>query len=234
MRTRNWKLTVAGALAFALGFATAVRSAPPDERFDHKVRNDFFAGFTGDQEALDRGMKTCESILASNPKHAEALVWHGGGLYFRGSQAFIAGDNQKGMELVTRGLKEMDDAVALAPDSIGVRIPRGAILLNSSRFVPNPEMSRSLLQKGLSDYHRAFDLQKSTLLEMGTHPRGELLFGLAEGYSRSGDEAKARSYFEMILESLKGTGYAKRAELWMATKSIPPEQTGCIGCHVAK
>ena len=49
------------------------------ERFDYKVRNYFFAGFAGDAASLEKGMKICEDILASEPKNAEAMVWHGAG-----------------------------------------------------------------------------------------------------------------------------------------------------------
>jgi len=42
-------------------------------RFDLKVRNDLFAGMYGDAQALQRGLATCERILAENPKDAEAL-----------------------------------------------------------------------------------------------------------------------------------------------------------------
>ena len=40
------------------------------ERFDLKVRNDFFAGFTGDNEALDRAMKMCEEALKEDAGNA--------------------------------------------------------------------------------------------------------------------------------------------------------------------
>src|ERR1700686_2514610 len=80
-------------------------------RFDFLVRNAFFAGFSGDAAALDRGMKACEQVLAENPKHAEALVWHGGGLFYMSGQFFRKGDTNKGMELYERGLTEMDNAV---------------------------------------------------------------------------------------------------------------------------
>src|SRR5579885_864790 len=64
----------------------------PTERFDLLVREDFFAGMWGDKARLNRGMKYCEDMLAKNPKHAEALVWHGGGLLTRASIAYKAGD----------------------------------------------------------------------------------------------------------------------------------------------
>src|SRR5579864_880916 len=83
------------------------------ERFDYKVRNYFFAGFAGDAASLEKGMKLCEDSLASEPKNAEAMVWHGAGLFYESGQAFQKQDMQKGGELWARGLKEMDDAVAL-------------------------------------------------------------------------------------------------------------------------
>jgi len=235
MRRNKLKLAVAGAIAFLLGFLSAVRIAPAQspDRFDLKVRQDFFAGFSGDKEALDRGMKACEETLATNPKHAEALVWHGGGVLFQAGTAFQSGDQEKGMEMWTRGLKEMQTAVDLAPDHVGVRIPRGAVLLASSHYVP-PEMARPLIETGLSDYAHTYELQKPYFATIGTHPRGELLFGLAEGYSRIGDEAKASAFFDLIRQDLPNTVYAKRASLWSETKSLPVNQTGCVGCHVAK
>lgn len=237
MKRNKLKLAIAGAIAFIAGFLSAVRLAPaqtlpePNARFDMKVRQDFFAGFSGDKEALARGMKSCVDILSANPKHPEALVWHGGGVLFQAGAAFQSGDQAKGMELWGRGLNEMQTAVDLAPDNVAVRIPRGAVLLTSSHYVP-PEMSRSLIESGLSDYVRTYELQKSYFATIGTHPRGELLFGIAEGYSRLGDQAKATEFFEKIRADLPNSPYAKRATLWMETKSLPVEQTGCVGCHV--
>src|ERR1044071_8407868 len=157
---------------------TETSTRPQRERFDFLVREDFFAGMAGDKEALARGMKTCEEALAKNPRHAEALVWHGGGLVFISGQYFQKGDVGKGMELWTRGLKEMDDAVALDPDSVGVLIPRGSTLINASRFMKPDEMARPHLQKGLNDYEKVLQMQKSYFARLSGHARGELLYGL--------------------------------------------------------
>jgi tetratricopeptide (TPR) repeat protein len=137
------------------------------------------------------------------------------------------------MELWTRGLKEMQTAVELAPDDPGTRIPQGAALFAASRAVP-PEMANPLLKAALADYEHVYELQKPNFASIGTHPRGELLFGLAEGYSRFGNAEKAQVYFEQIKNDLPNTAYAKRADLWLTTKSLPANQTGCVGCHVAK
>jgi len=204
------------------------------DRFDLKVRNYFFAGFSGDAVSLEKGMKMCEDALAADPKQAEPLVWHGSGLFFQSGQALQKGDGQKGGELWQRGLKEMDDAAALAPDNVGVRIPRGAVLLTASRYVPSPEMSRPLIEKGVGDFEKAYDLQGPDLSYLGTHPRGELMIGLADGYSRLGNQEKAQAWFERIQKELKGTAYERSANTWLETKSLTPAQAGCLGCHTAK
>ncbi len=95
-------------------------------------------------------------------------------------------------------MKEMDDAVAIAPENLGVRIPRGATLLTISRFLDDPNRTQPLIQKGLSDFEKAYSVQGPDLSKLGIHPRGELMIGLADGYSRLGDQEKASAWFDRI------------------------------------
>ena len=203
------------------------------ERFDFKVRNYFFAGFTGDTASLEKGMKICEDVLAADPKNAQALVWHGSGVFFQAGQAFQKGDSQNGMELWQRGLKEMADAVAMDPDAPGVVIPRGAVLLTASHYVP-AEMARQLIQTGVQDFEKAYQLQGPDLTKLGAHPRGELMIGLADAYSRLGNQEKAEQWFERIQKEMPGTPYANSAATWLETKTLAPAQAGCLGCHTGK
>jgi len=73
-------------LLILAGIAAAVVLAA--DRFDHLVRNDFFLGFAGTTPRSTGGMKVAEATLAENPKHAEALVWHGAGLLYRSGALF--------------------------------------------------------------------------------------------------------------------------------------------------
>jgi len=201
------------------------------DRFDLIVRGDFFAGFAGSEARLARGMAECERMLAANPNHAEALVWHGSGLAFNAGQAFQKGDMAAGGELWQRGMQEMDKAVALEPDSVGVRIPRRALLLQASQNMP-PAMGRPLIETGLGDYEHVLALQSAYFSTLGDHPKGELLFGLAEGYSRLGDLDKARLYFDRLIRDAPASGQAPKAQAWLATGSLPKSQgLGCVGCH---
>lgn len=212
--------------------ATVLQAA--QERFDMKVRSYFFAGLAGNATALQQGMKICEDILASDSKQPEALVWHGTGLITESREAFQKGDQQKGGELWEQGLGEMDRAVELAPDSLGVRIVRGAVLLTASQYLPSPEMARPLVEKGLSDYEKAYSVQGPDLSGLGTHKSGELMIGLADGYSRMGDHQKAQEWFARIQKELPDTPYAKSAATWLETGSLAPAQAGCLGCHTNK
>src|SRR5271170_1896358 len=157
---RTVLLVTAGAIAYFAGFLSTTRPAPAQTpvRFDMRVREDFFAGLSGDAERFARGMKICEEVLAANPKDADAMVWHGVGVFVQAGQAFQSGDQAKGMELWTRGLKEMQTAVELAPDDPGTRIPRGAALFAGSRFLPSAEMAQPLLKAALGDYEHVLEV----------------------------------------------------------------------------
>lgn len=221
---------LATVFAWMVSVAEPLALQPP-ERFDMIVRSDFFAGFAGDSPRLERAMAFCERMLARDPDHAEALVWHGAGLGFRAGEAFSKGDMATGSEFWTRGLEEMNRAVALAPDSIGVRVPRGGLLLQATRTMP-PAMARPLVELALTDYERALEVHGTTFHSLGDHPKGELLFGLAEGYSRLGRLDKARLYFERLIADAPGSGQTPKATAWLATGSIPASQgLTCVGCH---
>ncbi len=200
------------------------------DRFDMKVRNYFFAGLAGDASSLQKGMKICEDILARDPKQPEALVWHGMGLVQQSQEAFQKGDQQNGAVLWQRGLDEMDQAEAIAPNDLGVRIVRGAVLLIASQYLP-AEAAHPLIEKGLSDYEKAYSVQGPDLSRLGTHKSGELMIGMADAYARLGQPGKAQQWFERIQKDLPGTPYGNSAAAWLETKTLDPRQAGCLSCH---
>jgi tetratricopeptide (TPR) repeat protein len=200
------------------------------DRFDMQVRNYFFAGLAGDAASLQKGMKFCEDILANDPKQPEALVWHGMGLVGQSREAFKKGDQQNGASLWQRGLDEMDQATAIAPNALGVRIVRGAVLLIASQYVSS-EAAHPLIEKGLSDYEKAYSVQGPDLSHLGTHKSGELMIGIADAYARLGQPDKAQQWFERIQKDLPNTPYATSAAVWLETKALTPRQAGCLGCH---
>ena len=217
------------ALAFSALVQTAPTAAP--QRFDYLVRADFFAGAAGDDARLAKVIALTEQTLADNPRHPEAMVWHGASLLVRAGRAFQKGDFNVGGPLFQQGLKEMSDAVTLAPDNPGVLIPRGAVLLEATRSMP-PESARPLIESAVNNYERALEIQAPRFSALGDHAKGELLFGLAEGWSRLGEPEKARRYFTRLIADAPTSGQAPKAQAWLTTGTIPKsEGVSCVGCH---
>ena len=218
-------------ISAAVAFAAAQDTAVKPQRFDYLVRADFFAGAAGDEARLQKVIDICERALAANPKHGEAMVWHGATVLVRASQAFQKGDVPAGRSLFEGGVKEMTDAVALAPDNPGVLIPRGAVLLEATRNMP-AEMARPLVQSALANYEHALEVQGPAFSALGDHGKGELLFGLADGWARIGDTAKARQYFERLIADAPGSGQVPKAREWLTTGVVPKSNgSSCVGCH---
>ncbi len=220
-------------IRFAVALAVAAAFLHAAERFDMLVRADFFSGFAGNKEALDRAMRICEETLLHNPKHAEAMVWHGSGNVFLSGQAFRKGDTAGGGQLWTSGLNEMEEAVRLAPDNVAVVIPRGATLLVASSRVP-PDQGKALLAQGVSDYKHVRELQKPYFDKLSGHAKGELLFGLADGYNRLQKRAEAGEAFGALLAVGKASGHEKQAQQWLAGGTYEKGAMACTGCHTSK
>ena len=201
-------LVTAAAILALLNAVTpgpAAGQSPAPERFDYVVRDDFFAGLRGDTTRLARAMKVCEDLLAKNPRHAEALVWHGAALLIQAGQAFQRGEGDTARALSNRGVGEMEAAVAMAPSDPGVLVPRGAVLSAAARNVRDPERARAFLRTAVGDYEKAVGVQAPSFPQMSEHARGELLGGLADGWQRLGDEDRSRGYLTRMVAELSGS-----------------------------
>jgi hypothetical protein len=200
------------------------------------VRGDFFAGMKGNRARLDRAMKYCEDILASNPKHGEALVWHGGGMLVRAVHAYTKGDDATGDRLWKTGIQEMNTAAALEPQNMKIKIGRSATLIGyaQSGWDPSDSQSRVLLESALLDYETVYLWQKPYFSRVPVHSRGELLFGLASGWSILGNDSKARDYLKLVLTECKNTPYEEIARRWLNKKWPVVIQHDCLGCHVSR
>ncbi len=204
------------------------------QRFDARVRADFFAGFAGDNKALDRAMTAAEQTISrGDGATAEAMAWHGSGLLFQAGDKFAKADYQGGGEMWSKAVAEADEAGRREPDNPAVLIPRAAAWFAASRVSP-PQMGKPILQKALADYEHVYDLQKVFFDRLGSHPRGELLFGLADGYARDGNPEKARFYFSKLAEVGAVSGHLEQAQQYLSGDKYAVKGVGCHGCHVEK
>jgi pentatricopeptide repeat protein len=224
-----------GAIAFLFIAAVILGQAQKDEeRFDNTVRDDFFAGITGDTVRFDRAMKTCEDALAKDPKNASAMVWHGAGVYVRGGIMIGKGDYATGKPMAARGSQEMADAVALNPESVQTRIPRAAIFLSAARRMDDT-FSKPILETAVGDYEKVMQIQQSYFDSLPTHTKGEILGGLADGYRRLGNYDKASKLLERMVKELPGTPYETQAKQWLVDlPKVPKSEQFCLGCHMGE
>lgn len=224
-------LILAATFSFALGVCTAppAHSQNAAPRFDHKVRNDIFAGYAGNAEAMARGAATLNAVIREDPNHVEAMVWLGSVKVYESGQLFRKGDAQNGMALWNEGLALMNRAVGLAPDHVGVRIPRGATLAAATPNMP-PDFARPLVELAYSDYAKAYELQRDQLGRLSEHARGELYMGMADLSERSGRDWRewARRAVEELPEE---SPYARRAAAWLEKGELRPGSRICLGCH---
>ena len=214
-------------IVLMLGLAAA---AVAQERFDYQVRDDMFRAFGGNEAAFKNAMAKIEATLAANPDHAEALVWRGAGTYWKAGQAFRDGDAAGARALAASAMADMDRAIALAPRSIGVLIPRAASLLAGARNQPDPARARDLAARAAADYETALTLRQTTFAGLGQHNRGEYLSGLAEAWAIAGEREKSETYLRRILAELPNSPYAERAAAklgdWGDRRAL-----NCQTCH---
>lgn len=231
---RTLKLTVITTLALATLLPFTFAQKPSEPRFDHVVREDFFAGFAGNADALNRGMAKCEEKLKTEPDNAEALIWHGAGLQFQSVAHFQKNEMQQGIELYQKGEAEMERAVQLQPRNISILVPRAAHYIVFSRYVPDAAQQRAMLAKVIHDYEEVYRQQQPHFDKLSAHSRGELLMGLAEAYLRSGEAEHRTKALALLKLAQKEADYNKEATTWLQAAPDAKPATffhTCVGCH---
>ena len=199
-------------------------------RFDEKVRELFFAGFAGNEDALQRGMAIVEESLAADPEFPDALAWQASGWFFQSGTAFTQGDWETGMALFEKSIAQFDRAVALAPDSLQTLIPRAATLLSAAPYVTHAPTRNEFLEKVVGDYTKVLELRAPEFLSLSVHSRGELLGALSEALLLSERHDEARVYLNRIVTELPDSPYALMAQQRLDNPGANARLT-CLGCH---
>jgi len=170
-----------------LGIATVavvgIATSHAQERFDYEVREQMFRAFGGNEAALKSAMATIEAKLKEQPDHAEALVWRGSARNWMAGRALQAGDLAGARALTAEGMADMDRALALEPNNIGVLVPRAAVLLAVARNQRDAARMRELAGQSAANFETALALRQNAFRDLGQHNRGEYLSGLAESWA---------------------------------------------------
>ena len=217
------------ALLAALLLALPAGAQEP-QRFDEKVRELFFAGFAGNQDALQRGMAMCEETLAADPDHPGALVWQASGWFYQSSFAFAEGDPETGMALYNNAVAQFDRAVALAPNSLETLIPRAAVYLSVAPYVAHAPTRNQLLETVVGDYTKVLELRAPVFRSLTVHSRGELLGAMAEALWLLEKRDEAGVYLDRMIAELPDSPYALMAQQQLDDPETRAQLT-CLGCH---
>ena len=217
------------ALVAALVFTLPAGAQEP-ERFDERVREHFFAGFAGNEDALRRGMAIVEETLAADPDHPGALVWQASGWFYESSFAFARGDTEGGMTLYNKSVAQFDRAVALAPDSLQTLIPRAAVYLSAAPYVEHAPTRNRLLETVVGDYTKVLAIRAPVFDSLTVHSRGELLGALASALWLLDRRAEAEGYLSRIVAELPESSYALMAQRQLDQPEAAQQLT-CLGCH---
>jgi len=221
-------LTMSGIALIAVLGLTAAGAA--QERFDYQVRDAMFRAFGGNEAAFQYAISIIDEALMENPNHAEGLVWRGAARFWQAGEASAAGDRVKGQALATTGMADMDRAIALEPNAIGVLVPRAAVLLVAARNQPDAARTRDLAARAAANFETALTLRTPAFAGLGQHNRGEYLSGLAESLALTGDRPKAENYLRRILAELPDSRYAERAAAKLANWD-DRQPLNCQSCH---
>ena len=216
-----------------IAFAAAVSivgNSHAQERFDYQVREDMFRAFAGNEAALKSAMATIENKLRDHPDHAEALVWRGAARTWMAGRALEAGDRAGAQAIAAEGRADMDRALALEPNNVGVLVPRAAVLLAVARNQRDATRARELAGHAAANFETALALRRNAFDRLGQHNRGEYLSGLAESWALAGKEETAERYLRRILTELPNSVYAERAasklDNWADGRPL-----NCQSCH---
>ena len=202
-------------------------SSLAQDRFDNQVRDDMFRAFGGNEAAFKSAMETIEEKLKVEPDHGEALVWRGAGRTWMAGRAFESGDAAGGRAMVAAGMADMDRALVLEPNNIGVLTPRAAVLLVVARNQQDAARKRELAGQAAANFETALALRRPAFDRLGQHNRGEYLSGLAESWALAGNQDTAERYLRRILAELPNSRYAERA----AAKLANWEDRGALNCQ---
>ena len=209
---------------------TVTAAAQEPERFDETVREFFFAGFAGNEDALARGMAICEETLAADPDHPGALVWQAAGWMFQSGTAYQRSDWGTGRTLHDKSVAQFDRAVSLAPDSLETLIPRAAVYLSVAPYITHAPTRTRFLETVVGDYTKVLELRKTHFDSLTVHSRGELLGALAEALWRLERRDEGENYLNRMITELPESPYALMAQQQLDRPDTPAQLT-CLGCH---
>ena len=155
----------------------------------------------GDADAVDKGFKYLDRVLALDSANVVALAYRGDLWAMRARDSWWPPNK---WSYLRKGAAELDQAVGLAPDNMMVRMFRGMNALAAPGFLGR-------LSTALEDFivllkHPAFDEQSKEL-------KVSIYYYAGVAHKRADDYDKARELFKKAISILPESDFAKRSQV---------------------
>lgn len=193
------------------------------------VREDLFAGvMVDDRDAVERGSKKLDAVLAANPDDAVAKSWRVLELVTRAAWADQKNDPASSKSWMEKAMA-LRATIADSKD-LGVQTVLGGSLLFYAAKSP-AQATDTMYRDGREHLIRVRKAQEAYLPKMPPHFSGELLSQLAFASDRLADQESKAKYIAEMKQYLAGTAYERRADKWQTTAIKDWAGAQCISCH---
>ncbi len=192
----RWLAALSGVIAGAaiVGAMTTVEppwAAPPG------TEEDFAEGLAGDEAALGRAVEASKTILEANPDDANAAAWHGYGLTIHCGRLFEEGKTGEGIEMWSRGLDLINQAIERDPGLVVARLFRGHAAYETARHDPDPQRSADAAKQAAEDIEASLAAWPAdAALPDPDWKRTDLHSWLSDVYEKLGDKERAKEHRE--------------------------------------
>ncbi len=197
------------------------------------VREDIFAAvLANDMTSLARGEATLEQLNQERPRERSMVrAWQGLATFYRAVRAYESGDASEGERLYAKAHARFDEALELAPNSLGVWSLGG--FANASFADRLPSNRRTASWAEAYDYYQKLAAQQMPLVDkLPVHDKGELLGGLTMSAQRTGHQAEYLKSLDKMIEVMANTPYEGTARTWKEhPETVATTSLICKTCH---
>jgi tetratricopeptide (TPR) repeat protein len=156
----------------------------------------------GEKGMVEKAESMFQQVITLQPNHADAHCWYGSVLTLKGRDAFLPFNK---MRFVNDGNKEMDVAVSLDSTNISVRLTRA----NTSLSLPS---MFNRIDFAITDFDYFVKRYEQAPQYFDKNQYGDALIKLGKAYHKKGDDDKAKSAWQKVIELMPASDFSANAQ----------------------
>jgi tetratricopeptide (TPR) repeat protein len=211
-RRGKMKLLVKCLFVLAVLFFTAVVEAKPLKDYINEAKNYQNSG------KLEEAVKVMEEALKKYPDSSNAYAYSG---FYTGMQAGLSQDLALAGKLVATSFEHLDKAIALDSLNLIARLHRGIMGIKVPAFLGR-------LDDGIKDQEFIIKMHQKSSKSVPNDILVQAYNFLGEGYQKKGENEKAVSAWNKVIELAPGSSFAEDAKKQIKATPVtgekPPEK----------